>query len=67
MTCVDINCGDKKVITLVGKIDGITDKEEIVEVKNRVKKHFNCLRGYEKPQIMTYMWMHKKINGFMIY
>lgn len=66
MTCVDIDCGDKNKMTLVGKIDGITDKEEIVEVKNRVKKHFNTLRGYEKPQIMTYMWMNKKKKGFMV-
>lgn len=66
MSLVDIDCGNNNKMTLVGKIDGITDNEEIVEIKNRVKKHFNVLRGYEKPQIMTYMWMNKKKKGFMV-
>ena len=66
MSCIDIKCPNDGVITLVGKIDGITDNDEIVEVKNRVKKHFKTLRPYEKPQIMSYLWMHKKQKGYMV-
>lgn len=66
MSCIDIKCPNNGVITLVGKIDGITDNDEIIEVKNRVKKHFKTLRPYEKPQIMSYLWMHKKQKGYMV-
>ncbi len=42
-----------------GKIDGIaTDKKgqvRLVEIKNRTKTLFGCLKEYEKPQIQTYL------------
>jgi hypothetical protein len=42
-----------------GKIDGIaTDKKghsRLIEVKNRTKTLFGCLKEYEKPQIQTYL------------
>lgn len=38
-----------------GKIDGITDNDILVEVKNRTRKLFYNLRDYEKTQVMTYL------------
>ena len=38
---------------LIGKIDALTNNNEIVEIKNRMKCLFNELRGYEKPQIIV--------------
>ena len=51
---------------LIGKIDALTDNNEIVEIKNRMKCLFNELRGYEKPQIMTYMYMNKSERGYLV-
>ena len=59
------NCEDN-CITLVGKVDGLNEKGEVVEIKNRVNKLFNELRSYEKPQIMSYMWMNKTNKGYMV-
>ena len=42
------------------------EKGEVVEIKNRVNKLFNELRSYEKPQIMSYMWMNKTNKGYMV-
>ena len=53
-------------ITLIGKVDGLNEKGEVVEIKNRVNKLFNELRSYEKPQIMSYMWMNKTNKGYMV-
>jgi hypothetical protein len=43
-----------------GKIDGISTSEidgsiHIIEIKNRTKSLFKCLKDYEKPQIQIYM------------
>ncbi len=43
-----------------GKIDGISTSENdgsihIIEIKNRTKTLFKCLKDYEKPQIQIYM------------
>jgi hypothetical protein len=52
---------------LVGKIDGMTADNEVVEIKNRVKKLFNQLRDYEEPQIRTYMsLMNNAPKGFLV-
>ena len=53
-------------IVLVGKIDGITENGEIIEIKNRINKNFNFLKDYERPQIMTYLWMHKASQGYLV-
>lgn len=60
------NISNTHEIILVGKIDGITQNGEIVEIKNRINKLFNMLKDYEKPQIMTYLWMNKVQNGFLV-
>lgn len=45
-------------IYIGGKIDGFnSDKNIIVEIKNRVNKLFYTLRNYEKVQIMCYMYL----------
>ena len=51
---------------LIGKVDAITDKNEVVEIKNRMKCLFKELRGYEKPQIMTYLYMNNSTNGYLV-
>lgn len=52
---------------LVGKIDGMTTDNEVVEIKNRVKKLFKQLRDYEEPQIRTYMsLMNNAPKGFLV-
>ena len=63
--CSEIEINDGTIV-IVGKIDGLTEKGEVVEIKNRVNKHFNTIRGYEKPQIMTYLWMNKATSGFLV-
>ena len=57
---------DNITFNLIGKVDALTDKNEVVEIKNRMKCLFNELRGYEKPQIMTYMFMNKSTNGYLV-
>ena len=49
-----------------GKIDGIDEKNNIYEIKNRVSKLFYELRNYEKVQIMTYLFLHKSSKGYLI-
>lgn len=45
-------------IYMGGKIDGFnTDKNIIIEIKNRVNRLFRTLRDYEKVQIMCYMYL----------
>ena len=63
---IEIKTDGDDIIILIGKIDGLTDKGEVVEIKNRVNKHFNKIRDYEEPQIMTYLWMNKCANGYMV-
>lgn len=63
--CSEITINGGKIV-IVGKIDGLTEKGEVVEIKNRVNKHFNTIRGYEKPQIMTYLWMNKASSGYLV-
>ena len=60
------NFNDEFEIVLVGKIDGVTENGEIIEIKNRINKNFNFFKDYEKPQIMTYLWMHKAKQGFLV-
>lgn len=62
-----ITNNNKKIsLGLVGKIDGLTQNNEVIEIKNRVKKHFKILRNYEKPQIMTYLWMNNSKKGYLV-
>jgi hypothetical protein len=49
-----------------GKIDGIDERNNVYEIKNRVSKLFYELRNYEKVQIMTYLFLHKSTKGYLI-
>lgn len=47
----------KKRYLLGGKVDGITDDNELVEVKNRQYKLFDKIPIYEKIQMHAYMFL----------
>ena len=47
-----------------GKVDGITDNNEIIEIKNRMYKLFFKLRDYEKVQIYMYMFINNINKGY---
>lgn len=51
---------------LVGKVDGITEKGHVLEIKNRVNKLFYTVRNYEKPQIMVYLYLSGKLTGYLM-
>jgi hypothetical protein len=51
---------------LIGRVDGITDTGEIVEIKNRIRECTGIIRNYEIPQIMIYMHMAGTDRGYII-
>ena len=51
---------------LIGRVDGITETGEIVEIKNRIRECTGILRNYEIPQIMAYMHMAGTNKGYII-
>ena len=51
---------------LIGKIDGLTSDNDLIEIKNRTKKLFKELRKYEEPQIMTYLHLFDKSKGYLV-
>ena len=54
-------------IILGGKIDGINKKDgTIIEIKNRMNKLFYELRGYEKVQLMCYLYLFKSTKGYLV-
>ena len=58
---------DKFSIRVGGKIDGINKKDgTIIEIKNRMKKLFYELRGYEKVQLMCYLYLFKASKGYLV-
>lgn len=58
---------DKFSIQVGGKIDGINKKDgTIIEIKNRVNKLFRELRGYEKIQLMCYLYLFKSSKGYLV-
>jgi len=59
-------CGDM-CFSLGGKIDGICQENGcIIEIKNRVNRIFYELRGYEKVQIMCYLFLHSAEKGQLV-
>jgi len=52
--------------SLGGKIDGITEDNVVVEIKNRIYKLFYTMRDYEKPQIQTYMYILGLSQGHLV-
>lgn len=51
---------------LGGKIDGITEDDIIVEIKNRIYKLFRVVRDYEKPQVQAYMYILSKMRTHLV-
>lgn len=50
-----------------GKIDGINKKDgTIIEIKNRMNKLFYELRGYEKVQLMCYLYLFQSPKGYLV-
>lgn len=59
-------CGDM-CFSLGGKIDGICSENGcIIEIKNRINRIFYELRGYEKVQIMCYLFLHSAEKGQLV-
>jgi len=59
-------CGDMCFL-LGGKIDGICSENGcIIEIKNRVNRIFYELRGYEKVQIMCYLFLLNSEKGQLV-
>jgi hypothetical protein len=54
-------------IRVGGKIDGINKKDgTIIEIKNRMNKLFYELRGYEKVQLMCYLYLFQASKGYLV-
>ncbi len=51
---------------LGGKIDGITNDKIVIEVKNRIYKHFNEIRVYERPQLQAYLHILGLTKGHLV-
>jgi hypothetical protein len=51
---------------VVGKCDGLTDKNELVEAKKRISKLFGTLRDYENIQVQVYMAALDISRGYLI-
>lgn len=49
-----------------GRYDGITNNNELVEAKKRVKGLFNILRDYENIQVQLYLTALKMSRGYLI-
>ena len=49
-----------------GKVDGITDNNEVIEIKNRMYKLFYKLRDYEKIQLQTYLFINDIKVGYLV-
>lgn len=54
-------------IQVGGKIDGINKEDNtIIEIKNRMNKLFYELRGYEKVQLMCYLYLFQSQKGYLV-
>ena len=54
------------IFEFVGKCDGITSDNKVVEIKNRQKKLFGEVRDYEMCQIQTYLHMIKLNKAYLV-
>lgn len=58
--------GDNIQWIIVGKIDGLTNDKELIEVKNRQKCLFHNVRDYEKCQLQAYLDMLGVDIGYLV-
>ena len=49
-----------------GKIDGITDDNIVIEIKNRMYRLFNSMKDYEKPQLQSYLYILGPTKGHLV-
>lgn len=52
-----LSYGGERYLLLGGRVDGITDDGELVEVKNRQRRIFSSVPIYEKVQVHAYMYL----------
>jgi hypothetical protein len=52
--------------SISGRYDGLTNNNELVEAKKRVKGLFNVLRDYENIQVQLYLSALKLTSGYLI-
>lgn len=51
---------------ITGKYDGLTNNNEIVEIKNRQRRLFNEIRDYEMCQLQTYLHILKYDKAYLV-
>lgn len=51
---------------IVGAVDGLLDTDCVIEVKNRTRRLFNMIPGYEKVQIQAYMQLFERSRAILI-
>ena len=51
---------------LGGRVDGVTQDGEVVEIKNRVCRLFYEVRRYELIQMLAYLFIHQKSAGYLV-
>lgn len=49
-----------------GRLDGIIENKIVVEVKNRTKRLFKCVREYEDVQVQAYMQMYNVTDAHIV-
>ncbi len=61
-----LNQKSEEVWYIGGRIDGITDDNILIEVKNRIYKLFYTMREYERPQIQAYLQILGLEKGHLV-
>lgn len=49
-----------------GRVDGKTEDNEIVEIKNRMRRLFYEVKEYELIQLITYLFIHQSNGGYLV-
>lgn len=49
-----------------GRVDGKTPDNEIVEIKNRMRRLFYEVKEYELVQLMLYLFIHDSNGGYLV-
>jgi hypothetical protein len=57
---VEIPYNNDKKLAIYGRIDGLTESGDLIEIKNRQRRLFNYVPKYEIIQVHVYMYMIKK-------
>lgn len=49
-----------------GRLDGLTEDGEVVEIKNRMRRLFYEVKEYELIQLLTYIFIHDANGGYLV-